>query len=123
MLQRWYSLVREKRPSKIDFLKSLIRVFDINTSLESSQDDVDFTRYMAENFASFEYKTQEEVLMVVKSLISVLSTSGMQVVEALSPSHLLTQLHAPIQPFTSGESTPNISIPGQFANQQIGKSI
>lgn len=48
---------------------------------------------MAENFASFEYKTQEELLTVIKSLTAVLSTAGMQLVEVLSPSHLLTQLH------------------------------
>ncbi len=50
---------------------------------------------MSENFASFEYKTQEEVLTVAKSLTSVLSTTGMQLVEILSPSHLLAQLHGP----------------------------
>ena len=57
------------------------------------QDDVDFARYMAENFASFDYRTQEEVLTVLKHLTSMLSTTGMQLVEALSPSHLLKQLH------------------------------
>ena len=50
---------------------------------------------MSENFASFEYKTQEEVLTVAKSLTSVLSTAGMQLVDILSPSHLLAQLHGP----------------------------
>lgn len=48
---------------------------------------------MAENFASFDYKTQEEVLTVLKYLTSVLSTTGSQTVETLSPSHLLNQLH------------------------------
>ena len=53
---------------------------------------------MAENFASFEYKTQEELLTVIKSLTAVLSTAGMQLVEILSPSHLLVQLHGSIPP-------------------------
>ncbi len=48
---------------------------------------------MAENFATFDYKTQEEVLTVLKYLTSVLSTVGMHLVEMLSPSHLLKQLH------------------------------
>lgn len=52
---------------------------------------------MAENFAAFDYKTQEEVLTVLKYLTSVLSTSGMQLVEILSPAHLLKQLHEPVQ--------------------------
>jgi cohesin loading factor subunit SCC2 len=48
---------------------------------------------MAENFASLDYKTQEEVITVIKHLTSVLSTAGMQVIDILSPSHLLVQLH------------------------------
>jgi hypothetical protein len=37
LLQRWYSLVREKRSSRQDFLKSLVKVFDLPISLHSSQ--------------------------------------------------------------------------------------
>ena len=37
LLQRWYSLVRERRASRQDFLKALVKVFDVNSSLKSSQ--------------------------------------------------------------------------------------
>jgi cohesin loading factor subunit SCC2 len=37
LLQRWYSLVREKRTSRQDFLKSLVKVFDLPISLHSTQ--------------------------------------------------------------------------------------
>jgi hypothetical protein len=37
LLQRWYSLVREKRASRQDFLKALVKVFDVNSALKSSQ--------------------------------------------------------------------------------------
>jgi hypothetical protein len=37
LLQRWYSLVREKRSSRQDFLKALVKVFDVNVTLSSSQ--------------------------------------------------------------------------------------
>lgn len=57
---------------------------------------------MAENFATLDYKTQEEVLTVIKHLTSILSTSGMQLIEVVSPSNLLAQLHEPQQ-----QSTPN----------------
>ncbi|KZP26313.1 hypothetical protein FIBSPDRAFT_1040859 [Athelia psychrophila] len=92
LLQRWYSLVREKRAPRQDFLKALVKVFDVNNALKSEQDDVDFSRYMAENFAAFDFKTQEEVFTVIKYLTSVLSTAGMQLVELLSPANLLNQL-------------------------------
>ncbi len=59
LLQRWYSHIREKRPTRQDFLKSLVKIFQENPSYESSQDDVNYRRYMAENFAAFDYKTQE----------------------------------------------------------------
>jgi cohesin loading factor subunit SCC2 len=47
---------------------------------------------MAENFASFDYKAQEEVITVIKYLTTVLSTTGAQLLEIISPSHLLAQL-------------------------------
>ncbi|KAF8073449.1 hypothetical protein FPV67DRAFT_1559883 [Lyophyllum atratum] len=98
LLQRWYSLVREKRPARQDFLKALAKVFEENKTSQVTQDDVDFTRYMAENFSAFDYKTQEEVFTVIKYLTSVLSTTGMQLLEIISPSHLLTHLHTTSQP-------------------------
>lgn len=67
------------------------KVFDIQEM--ATQQDVYFARYMADNIACFEYKLQEDVLTVAKHLTSVLSTSGTQLVEAVAPTHLLTQLH------------------------------
>jgi cohesin loading factor subunit SCC2 len=52
---------------------------------------------MAENFSALDYKTQEEVHTVIQHLTSVLSTAGMQLVEFLSPSHLLAQLGGPAE--------------------------
>ncbi|EJD50599.1 hypothetical protein AURDEDRAFT_182486 [Auricularia subglabra TFB-10046 SS5] len=94
LLHRWYSLVREKRASRQDFLKAISRAFDVNASaLSSTQDDIDFARYMAENLATLDYKTLEEVLTIIRHLTSVLSVAGMQLVEVISPSNLLRQLH------------------------------
>lgn len=53
---------------------------------------------MAENFASLDYKTQEEVMTVIKTLTAILSTTGTQLLEIISPSHLLSQLKAPADP-------------------------
>ncbi|KAE9388872.1 hypothetical protein BT96DRAFT_1003780 [Gymnopus androsaceus JB14] len=77
VLHRWYSLIFQDR-----------------SDYKSSQDDVEFTRYMAENFSAFDYKTQEEVIMVIKFLTMVLSTTGSHLLEVLSPSHLLSNLHS-----------------------------
>lgn len=69
---------------------------------------------MAENFATLDYKTQEEVLTVIKHLTSVLSTFGMQVIEVISPSHLLVQLHEP--QLTSTPNTSTLLIQQQAAS-------
>ncbi|KAG5642305.1 hypothetical protein DXG03_003025 [Asterophora parasitica] len=103
LLQRWYSLVREKRVARQDFLKALLKAFSENLEKhQDAQDDVDFIRYMAENFSAFDYKTQEEALTVIKQLTSTLSTHGMHLLEIISPSHLLTHPRTPAQP----ESAP-----------------
>ncbi|KAF5374102.1 hypothetical protein D9615_008832 [Tricholomella constricta] len=107
LLQRWYSLVREKRPTRQDFLKALVKVFHENlTKHHATQDDVDFLRYMAENFSAFDYKTQEEVFTVIKHLTSTLSTDGMQLLETISPSHLLTHLRITSQPVPAPAQAP-----------------
>lgn len=67
------------------------KVFDMQEV--TTQHDIYFARYMADNLACFEYKLQEDVLTVTKHLTSVLSTSGAQLVEMVAPARLLTQLH------------------------------
>jgi cohesin loading factor subunit SCC2 len=58
---------------------------------------------MAENFACFDYKTQEEAITVIKYLTMVLSTTGTQLLETLSPSHLLAQLHGASEPIAHSQ--------------------
>ncbi|KAJ7366455.1 hypothetical protein DFH08DRAFT_1003444, partial [Mycena albidolilacea] len=98
LLQRWYSLVREKRATRQDFLKSLVKVFNLPRQDEATQDEVDFARYMAENLASFDYKTQEEAVTVIKDLTVVLSVDGTRLLEIISPSHLLSHLRGTAAP-------------------------
>ncbi|KAF8507524.1 hypothetical protein BU17DRAFT_57352 [Hysterangium stoloniferum] len=102
LLHRWYTLVREKRTTRQDFLKTIAKAFDLDsTNLVSTQDDVDFIRYMAENMSAFDYKTQEEVLTVIRHLTSVLSVVGMALVETISPTTLNDYSHdIPPSPLT-----------------------
>ncbi|KLO06964.1 hypothetical protein SCHPADRAFT_1002012 [Schizopora paradoxa] len=92
LLNRWYALVREKRANRQEYLKAIVKVFDVDDVAKTSQDDVDFVRYMVENVASLDYRTQEEVLTVIKYVTSVLSTTGMQLSETIAPAYLLNQL-------------------------------
>lgn len=69
------------------------KAFD--TQEATTRHDIHFVRYMADNVACFEYKVQEGVLTVAKhlDLTSVLSTSGAQLTETVSLTHLSTQSH------------------------------
>lgn len=110
-LHLWYSLIREKRPLRRDFLKILVRSFDVDAADSSSrtsvsrvryssplllpnfstdstssapQDAVDFCRFLADNLATFDYKTQEEVLVVLDRLTAIVAVSGSHLFDILS---------------------------------------
>ncbi|KAF5337499.1 hypothetical protein D9758_013605 [Tetrapyrgos nigripes] len=111
VLHRWYLLVREKRPNRQEFLKSLVKVFNHdNADYHSTQTDTEFVRYMAENFSAFDYKTLEEVLTVIKFLTKILSTTGQHILEVLSPNHLLASIRAPMSSNGNGNSVPSSSL-------------
>lgn len=92
LLNRWYALVREKRATRQEFLRAVLKVFEIKDVNAVTQDDVNFVRYMAENFASFDYRSQEEVLTVLKVLTRELAETGAQLLERIAPGNLLAQL-------------------------------
>ena len=78
---------------------------------------------MAENFATLDYKTQEESLTVIKHLTSILSTSGMQLIEVVSPSNLLVQLHEPQQqPISNGGTLAMVSQPTGIIGNHLSAS-
>ena len=72
-----------------------------------------------ENLSSLEYKTQEEILTVLKSLISTLSTIGCQVAEILFPSHLLNDFRNSLQSQSLKVSRISAPFPDCFINQSI----
>ncbi|KAL5482593.1 SCC2 [Sanghuangporus weigelae] len=94
LLGRWYALVREKRATRQEFLRSILKVFELRDVGKTDDDTVQFSRYMAENFASFDYRTQEEVLTVLKTLTRELAETGAQLVERIAPGNLLAQLRS-----------------------------
>ncbi|EJC97952.1 uncharacterized protein FOMMEDRAFT_114738 [Fomitiporia mediterranea MF3/22] len=94
LLGRWYALVREKRATRQEFLRAVLKVFEQRDFSKTEEDTVNFVRYMAENFATFDYRTQEEVLTVLKTLTRELAESGSLLVERIAPGNLLAQLQS-----------------------------
>ena len=113
LLGRWYALVREKRATRQEFLRAVLKVFEIRDITSTEKDTVHFTRFMAENFASFDYRTQEEVLTVIKTLTRELAETGSLLVERIAPGNLLSQLR-PVQ------DQNNFMLDG---HQQAGETI
>lgn len=54
----------------------------------SLQTHVGFCRFLTDNLAAFEYKTQEEVFVVVERLTAIISVSGTHLFDLLSRAKL-----------------------------------
>lgn len=73
----WYAFVSEKRARRNDFIKSLVDAVDVGerqNTLEKSH--VRFCAFVVDNLARLEFKTQEEVLLVVHYCIRILAVTG-----------------------------------------------
>ena len=67
---------------------------------------------MAENLSAFDYRTQEEVLIVIRQITNVLSVAGMQLLEILSPSNLMAQLtDVPVCPLYLPDNLASDNLP------------
>lgn len=80
LLHAWYSLLREKRQTRLDFVKAMVKLVDLDTSSsQCSETQVLLSRYAADNLATLDYKTLEEVFIVIAELKRIISVSGAQV--------------------------------------------
>ncbi|MCO5598583.1 hypothetical protein L7F22_052680 [Adiantum nelumboides] len=82
IIQPWYDIILDNQPkqARIDILTAFTKVFDVQTStVECSQSDVQRARFMAEAISVLDFKTMEEVQLVLDNLQDILSLSGEQV--------------------------------------------
>ncbi|GAA5844746.1 hypothetical protein JCM11251_002267 [Rhodosporidiobolus azoricus] len=84
LLGRWFSLLhKEKRQVQLDYLKTLARSFEVEVGGTCTEDDVSFARFAAEALSTLDYKRNEEPLLIISYLNSVLAVSGLQVLHHL----------------------------------------
>ncbi len=110
VLGAWYSLLRDRRATRLDFLKQIVKALDVNTAAsDCGMEEVLFARFMADNLATLDYKTMEELFVVIGELRSILAVSGMQVLYMMQ-SHLPKQdasaASAPTESLQDGMRTP-----------------
>lgn len=72
-----YSVLKEKRKPKLDFLTGLVKPFGFDLK-NTTPDDVDigYLKYLAENIITLELGTTEEVLCMVYVMNRTLMTLG-----------------------------------------------
>ncbi|KDN44083.1 ARM repeat-containing protein [Tilletiaria anomala UBC 951] len=78
LLQHWYNLIRDRQQPRLDFIKGMVKAFDVDASSDVKAMDVLFIRFLADNLATLEYKGQQEVLLAIHELKIILSVGGMQ---------------------------------------------
>ncbi|PWN29029.1 hypothetical protein BDZ90DRAFT_278424 [Jaminaea rosea] len=80
LLQSWYSLLRDKRQTRLDFIKAMCKLLDVDTSKGECEDaKVLLARYVADGLATLDYKTTEEVLVIAAETKKILAVTGAQV--------------------------------------------
>ncbi|PKC70049.1 ARM repeat-containing protein [Rhizophagus irregularis] len=84
LLNPMYSLLKEKRQRRNDFLISIVRTFDFDLiRCDESTVDVGFCKFVAENLATIDYKSLEEVLFVIYCINRVLSVVAISALHSI----------------------------------------
>ena len=81
-LSYWFNLNDDKRLIKLDFLIGLLKFFNIDLNKRSisnfNQFNVEVAKFLSDNILNFNYKSNEEVLLIGKLIINYLSNQGEQ---------------------------------------------
>ncbi|KAG9322107.1 hypothetical protein KVV02_000999, partial [Mortierella alpina] len=90
LLSRMYSLVSDKRQARNSLLSGLVKILDVDLAASEIEVDGNFVRFIAENLSSLEYRTMEEVYLVIFFLNRIIAGSGMTLLVNMtdvSPAH------------------------------------
>ncbi|KAK3829419.1 MAG: sister chromatid cohesion C-terminus-domain-containing protein [Benniella sp.] len=84
LLNPLYSLISERRQARNALLLTLIKVLDPDLAGSEVEVDGNYCRFIAENIASLEYRTMEEIYLVIYYLNRIIAGAGMTVAENIS---------------------------------------
>ncbi|KAF9292602.1 Sister chromatid cohesion protein 2 [Mortierella alpina] len=77
LLSPMYSLVSDKRQARNSLLSGLVKILDVDLAATEIEVDGNFVRFIAENLSSLEYRTMEEIYLVIFYLNRIIAGSGM----------------------------------------------
>ena len=83
LLDTMYSLASEKRQTRNTLLSGLVKALDVDLTVKDVQVDGDYARFIAENLAYLQYRTMEEVYLVIFYLNRIIAGTGMTLLESL----------------------------------------
>ncbi|KAF9901320.1 Sister chromatid cohesion protein 2 [Linnemannia zychae] len=83
-ISHMYNLVSDKRQPRNALLFGLVKVLEVDLSSPEVEVDGNYARFVAENLAYLDYRTMEEVLLVVFYLNRIIAGSGMTLLHSLT---------------------------------------
>ncbi|KAG0048551.1 Sister chromatid cohesion protein 2 [Gryganskiella cystojenkinii] len=83
LLDTMYSLAGDKRQTRNALLSGLVKVLDVDLTVPDVQVDGDYARFIAENLAYLQYRTMEEVYLVIFYLNRIIASTGTTLLESL----------------------------------------
>ncbi|KAG0278785.1 Sister chromatid cohesion protein 2 [Linnemannia exigua] len=84
LLSHMYNLVSDKRQPRNALLSGLVKVLDVDLTSPEVEVDGNYARFIAENLAYLDYRTMEEVLLVLFYLNRIIAGSGMTLLHSLT---------------------------------------
>jgi cohesin loading factor subunit SCC2 len=82
MLAHLYQLASSKKSRRLEFISNSIKLFDIDFSACKTQDiDVGLLQFVAENLASLDFKSLDDVMFLIFQANKVISVTGETLIE------------------------------------------
>lgn len=79
MFQVWYDLLVDHRQAKLQFLRALVRLLDVQQDLSPTPDDVNLSVFIADTLQVLEYRYAEEPLTILYELKMLDASTGIQI--------------------------------------------
>ncbi|OAQ23723.1 hypothetical protein K457DRAFT_142489 [Linnemannia elongata AG-77] len=84
MICHMYNLVSDKRQPRNTLLSGLVKVLEVDLTSSEVEVDGTYARFVAENLAYLDYRSMEEVLLVIFHLNRIIAGSGMTLLHSLT---------------------------------------
>ncbi|KAF9204444.1 Sister chromatid cohesion protein 2 [Haplosporangium sp. Z 27] len=91
LLAPMYSLVGDKRQARNSLLSALVKVLDVDIEALDVEVDGKYSRFIAEMLAYLEYRTTEEVFLIIFLLNRIIAGSGISILQRITDMSLAQQ--------------------------------